>query len=138
MNRVMIIGRMTADPEVRYTQDNTAIASFSVAIDRGKNKNGEDLGADFPRVQCFGKTAENVEKYSGKGLRVAVEGSIRTGSYTNKKGEKVYTTDVNAQRIQFIDWKEKGSQNEFLMPEKSDNFSVSLGSETIEDDDLPY
>lgn len=138
MNRVMIIGRMTADPELRYTQDNTAIASFSVAIDRGKNKNGEDLGADFPRVQCFGKTAENVEKYSGKGLRVAVEGSIRTGSYTNKKGEKVYTTDINAQRIYFIDWKEKGSQNETLMPKKNDNFSVSLGSEAIEDDDLPY
>ena len=138
MNRVMIIGRMTADPELRYTQDNTAIASFSVAIDRGKNKNGEDLGADFPRVQCFGKTAENVEKYSGKGLRVAVEGSIRTGSYTNKKGEKVYTTDINAQRIYFVDWKEKGSQNETLMTKKNDNFSVPLGFEAIEDDDLPY
>ena len=109
-----------------------------MAIDRGKNKNGEDLGADFPRVQCFGKTAENVEKYSGKGLRVAVEGSIRTGSYTNKKGEKVYTTGINAQRIYFIDWKEKGSQNEILMPEKSDNFSAPLGFEATEDDDLPY
>ena len=67
-----------------------------------------------------------------------MEGSIRTGSYTNKKGEKVYTTDINAQRIYFIDWKEKGSQNEILMPKKSDNFSVPLGFEAIEDDDLPY
>ena len=138
INICILTGRLTADPELRYTQDNTAIASFSVAIDRGKNKNGEDLGADFPRVQCFGKTAENVEKYSGKGLRVAVEGSIRTGSYTNKKSEKVYTTDINAQRIYFIDWKEKGSQNELLMPKKSDNFSVPLGFEATEDDDLPY
>lgn len=132
MNRVMIIGRMTADPEVRYTQDNTAIASFSVAIDRGKNKNGEDLGADFPRVQCFGKAAENVERYSGKGLRIAVEGSIRTGSYTNRNGEKVYTTDVNAQRVEFIDWKEKTSEN------GNKTVGGNLTFETVEDDNLPF
>lgn len=132
MNRVTLIGRLTADAELRYTKDNTAVASFTVAIDRGKDRNGNDLGADFPRVQCFGKTAENVDRYSGKGLRIAVEGSIRTGSYTNKNGEKVYTTDVNAQRIQFIDWKENKAESE------NKTVGGNLTFEAVEDDNLPF
>lgn len=122
MNKVVIMGRLTKDPEVRYTKDNQAIGTFTLAIDRGKSKDGEDLGADFPRVTCFGKTAENVERYTEKGSRLLVEGSIRTGSYTNKEGEKVYTTDVTAIRVEFIDWKQK---------EKT-------GFVAIEDNDLPF
>ena len=105
MNSVILIGRMTADPEARETQGGT-VAKFTVAVDRGKGKE-----ADFIRCVAFSKTAENVTKYSGKGLRVAVEGSIRTGSYTNQSGDKVYTTEVNAYRVEFIDWKEKQTEN---------------------------
>lgn len=100
MNTVMLIGRLTADPEARESQNGT-VASFTLAVDRQKGE------ADFIRCVAFGKTAENVMKYSGKGLRAAVQGSIRTGSYTNKNGDKVYTTDVNAFRVEFLDWKEK-------------------------------
>ena len=132
INVCILTGRMTADAELRYTKDNTAVASFTVAIDRGKDRNGKDLGADFPRVQCFGKTAENVDRYSGKGLRIAVEGSIRTGSYTNKNGEKVYTTDVNANRITFIDWKENKAEN------KNKTVGGNLTFEEVEDDNLPF
>lgn len=106
MNNVQIIGRLTDDPVVRYTQSGTACGSFTVAIDRGKDRDGNDLGADFPRVNCFGKTAENCEKYLHKGSLVAVNGSIRTGSY-EKNGQKFYTTDVNASRIEFLEPKSK-------------------------------
>lgn len=123
MNHVTIIGRLTADPQVRYTQEGTAVASFTIAIDRGKDK-----GADFPRVVAFGKTAENVGKYTEKGKRVAVEGSIHTGSY-DRNGEKVYTTDVNAFRVEFLDWKEKTAKNE--------NMGFQ-GFEEIIDADLPF
>ena len=123
MNKVLLIGRLVADPQVRYTQDGMAIATFTIAIDRGKDK-----GADFPRVQCFSKTAENVGKYTEKGKRVAIEGSIRTGSY-EKNGEKVYTTDVNAFKVEFLDWKEKTVQN------ANGGFQ---GFEAVEDEDLPF
>ena len=130
MNRVILIGRISNDPELRYTEKNIAIASFNVAIDRGKDKAGNDLGADFPRVQCFGKTAENVNKYSGKGLRVAVEGRIRTGSYTNSKGDKVYTTDISADRIEFLDFKEK--------KDGGFDWNNHPAFEAVDDNDLPF
>lgn len=117
MNTVMLIGRLTADPEARESQNGT-VASFTLAVDRQKGE------ADFIRCVAFGKTAENVMKYTGKGLRAAVQGSIRTGSYTNKNGDKVYTTDVNAFRVEFLDWKEKQEQ--------------SVTFETINDDDCPF
>lgn len=103
-----------------------AIATFTVAIDRGKDK-----GADFPRVVAFGKTAENVQKYTAKGKRVAVEGSIHTGSY-DKNGEKVYTTEVNAFKVEFLDWKEKDAEN----GNKSGNEVLTF--EAVEDDNLPF
>lgn len=99
MNSVQLIGRLTKDPEVRYAKDNMAVATFAVAIDRGKDK-----GTDFPRVTVFGKQAENCEKYLHKGLLVGVQGRIQTGSYTNKNGDKVYTTDVIADRVEFLEW----------------------------------
>ena len=106
MNQVIISGRLTKDVECKYTQEGMAVARFNLAIDRGKDKNGQDRGADFPSCVAFGRTAENLEKFSGKGLRVAVTGHITTGSY-EKNGQKVYTTDITADRVEFIDWKEK-------------------------------
>ena len=103
MNSVALIGRLTRDPEIRYTQDQMAIATFSIAIDRPPRRDGTKE-TDFPRITVFGKQAENCERYLKKGLRVGVTGRIQTGSYTNKNGDKVYTTDVVADRVEFLEW----------------------------------
>lgn len=111
MNNVNIIGRLTKDVNVRATNSGTSVASFTVAVDRGKDKDGNDRGADFISCIAFGRTADNLERFSGKGLRVAVTGHIQTGSY-EKDGGKVYTTDVIADRLEFIDWKHSNGQQE--------------------------
>lgn len=105
MNKVILIGRLTADVALRYTGDELAIGAFTVAIDRPPKRDGTKE-ADFPRVTVFGKQAELCDKYLEKGARVAVEGRIQTGSYTKSDGAKVYTTDVVAERVEFIDFKE--------------------------------
>lgn len=129
MNKVFLIGRMTSEPELRYTNTQTAVLRFNVALDRGKDKNGADRGSDFPSVLAFGKTAENLSRFVGKGNRVAIDGHIQTGRYQNKNGDTVYTTDVIADRVEFIDWKESGP--------KPDN-QVPAGFESISDDDVPF
>ena len=104
MNSVELIGRLTRDPETRYTSAQTAVCNFTLAIDRPV-KDGEKQ-ADFPRVIVFGKQAENCEKYLKKGRLVAVQGRIQTGSYQNKQGDTIYTTDVVANRVEFLEWTE--------------------------------
>ena len=107
MNSVHIIGRLTKDPQISYISDTqTAVARFSVAISRGKDKDGNDKGADFPNVVVFGKQAENCERYLSKGKLVGIEGRLQTGSY-EKDGRKVYTTDVIANRVEFLEWDNK-------------------------------
>ena len=106
MNGVILIGRLTRDPETGCTQEGMAIATFTVAIDRPVAA-GKEKQADFPRVTVFGKQAENCEKYLKKGRLVGVQGRIRTGGYTNKDGAKVYTTDVIAQRVRFLSGKRR-------------------------------
>lgn len=101
MNSVVLIGRLTRDPEVRYTASQMAVATFTLAVDRPV-RSGEERKADFIRITCFGKTAELVERYITKGRQVAVQGRIQTGSYQNKDGQTVYTTDVVADRVEFI------------------------------------
>lgn len=103
MNKVILTGRLTKDIELRFTNDQKAVTSFSLAVDRGTRKDDGSSEADFPRVNCFGKTAENLSNYCHKGSLVLVEGSIRTGSYQNKNGETVYTTDISAYRVEFLD-----------------------------------
>ena len=104
MNSVFLIGRLTRDPEVRYTAaTQMAVATFTVAIDR-PTRAGAEKQTDFPRVTVFGKQAESCEKYLAKGRLVAVEGRLQTGSYQNKDGATVYTTDVVANRVQFLEW----------------------------------
>ena len=132
---MLISGRVTKDPEVRYTAGTEgAGAVFTLAIDRGKDKNGEDMGADFPRVTVFGKQAENCERYLAKGSRVAVQGKIQTGSYEDKNGQKVFTTDVIAQRVEFIDFKEKTPQNA-NQSAWNDN---PPGYSSLSEDDIPF
>ena len=101
MNSVALVGRLTRDPEVRYAQSGVNVASFTVAVDRPPTK-GEEKQTDFPRIVCFGKTAENVGQYLGKGRQVAIQGRIHTGSYTKQDETKVYTTDVVADRVEFL------------------------------------
>ena len=102
MNKVILIGRLTADPEVRYTQEQKAVANYNLAVDR--RTSGEQT-ADFIRCVAFEKRAEFAEKYLRKGMKIAVEGRIQTGSYTNREGKKVYTTDVIIEQQEFCESK---------------------------------
>ena len=113
MNKCVLMGRLTRDPEVRYTQgDNaSAVARFSLAVDRRFKKDGEQT-ADFINCVAFGKTGEFIEKYGRKGTKFVVEGRIQTGSYINKDGQKVYTTDVVVEQVEFAESKAASAQND--------------------------
>lgn len=102
MNSVSLIGRLTKDVDLRYTKSGLAVGRFSIAIDRPK-KDGQSNGADFPNCVAYGKTAETLAQYMHKGGLVGVTGHIQTGSYENKDGRKVYTTDVSVANVQFLD-----------------------------------
>lgn len=105
-NLVFLIGRLTKDPEVRYTSGTQmAVCQFTLAIDRPV-KAGAEKQTDFPRVTCFGKQAENCERFLAKGRLVGVQGRLQTGSY-EKNGATVYTTDVVADRVEFLERAEK-------------------------------
>ena len=119
MNRVELIGRLTRDPELRYTSSNIATARFSLAVNRPfQSQNGEQ-GTDFINIVVWRKQAENVKKYCTKGSLVAVEGRIQTGSY-EKDGQRVYTTDVVADSVQFLESK---AQSENRMSSDNNDFS---------------
>ena len=107
MNKVILMGRLTRDPEVRYAQgeNSMAIARFSLAVDRRRQSSSDGQTADFINIVAFGKLGEFAEKYLHKGTKVALSGRIQTGSYTNKDGVKVYTTDIIAEDIEFAESK---------------------------------
>ena len=109
MNRVILCGRLCKDPEIRHSGD-MAFAKFSLAVDR-KVKKGEEKKADYINCTAFGKQAEFIEKYFHKGDGMNLEGRIQTGSYTNKDGQKVYTTDVIIDSVEFPLGKGNGSSN---------------------------
>lgn len=164
MNQVALIGRLTRDPEVRWTQDQMAIASFSIAIDRPPRKDGTK-DTDFPRITVFGRQAENCEKYLKKGRLVGITGRIQTGSY-EKDGVKIYTTDVVADRVEFLEWGENAQHTRSELPQHASygqqvNYSggsgqpgkdaqpnaqqempaqeqMPMGFEAIKDDDIPF
>ena len=114
MNKVITMGRLTGDPKVSETTGGKKIARFTLALDRI----GE--GADFPNFIAWEKKAEVIEKYFSKGSRIMVIGRIQTGSYTNRDGKKVYTTDVIVEEIEFMDSKKKDEPEE--KPEENDGF----------------
>lgn len=102
MNSVVLIGRLARDPELSYTPNTqTAVTRFTLAVDRPRRQ-GEDQGADFIRVTVFGRQAETCDRYLSKGRQAAVLGRIQTGSYKNREGVTVYTTDVVADRVEFL------------------------------------
>ena len=111
MNKVILMGRLTRDPEVRYSQgDNSmAIARYSLAVDRRYKRDGDEQTADFINCVAFGKSGEFAEKYLHKGTKIVVVGRIQTGSFTNKDGQKVYTTDVVVEEHEFAESKNNGS-----------------------------
>ena len=110
MNKVILMGRPTRDPEVRYTtgETQTAIARFTLAVDRRKTQNNPEPGADFIGCVAFGSRAEFIEKYIKKGTKILVTGRIQTGSYTNKDGQKIYTQDVVIEDAEFAESKNSG------------------------------
>ncbi|MBR6770019.1 MAG: single-stranded DNA-binding protein [Lachnospiraceae bacterium] len=107
MNKVILMGRLTRDPEVRYSQGESpmAIARYTLAVDRRFNRSGDEASADFISCVAFGKSGEFAEKYLRKGTKIAVCGRIQTGSYTNKDGVKVYTTEVVVEEHEFAESK---------------------------------
>lgn len=116
MNKVILMGRLTRDPEIRYSQGEqaTAVARYTLAVDRRFSRNnGADnqQTADFIGCVAFGRSAEFAEKYFRKGLKIVVTGRIQTGSYTNREGQKVYTTDVVVEDQEFAESKNASSQN---------------------------
>ncbi|WP_455945469.1 single-stranded DNA-binding protein [Eubacterium ramulus] len=112
MNKVILIGRLTKNPDVRYSQGEKpmAIASYSLAVDRMFKRDGEP-SADFINCKAFGKQGEFAEKYLRKGMKIAVTGHIQTGSYTNRDGNKVYTTDVVVEQHEFCESRAESANN---------------------------
>ncbi len=114
MNKVILMGRLTRDPEVRYSQGGEnamAIARYTLAVDRRFNRNGDESSADFIGCVAFGRSAEFAERYLRKGTKLVVTGRIQTGSYTNKDGVKVYTTDVVVEDQEFAESKNSAAQH---------------------------
>ncbi len=108
MNKVILCGRLTRDAEVRYSQGGSAVAKFSLAVDRRFKREGEEQTADFINCTSFGKTAEFVERFGRKGTKFIVEGRIQTGSY-EKDGQKIYTTDIVVEQLEFAESKASGN-----------------------------
>ena len=111
MNKVILMGRLTRDAEIRYSQgeSSTAIARFSLAVDRRFRRDNDEQTADFINCVAFGRTAEFLERFGRKGTKFVLEGRIQTGSYTNKDGQRVYTTDVVAENVEFAESKNNSS-----------------------------
>ena len=130
MNRVTLCGRLTRDPELRATSTGTSICTFTIAVDRPRNKDGVKE-ADFIRCKCFGTQGESIAFYKRKGEMLAVDGRIQTGSY-EKDGIRHYTTDVIVERADFLG-KEKTAQNDEKTPS-----NVSEAFTSIDDDDIPW
>ncbi len=130
MNKVILMGRLTRDPDVRYAQGQngtTAIARYTLAVDRRLRSNNDENNTDFINIVAFGKSGEFAEKYLHKGTKVLVTGRIQTGSYTNKDGNKVYTTDVVAEDQEFAESKNSSSNGGNGGGNNDDAYSAPAG-----------
>ena len=137
MNKVIVMGRLTRDPEVRYSQGERmmAIAKYTLAIDRRKTQQNSDPGADFINCVAFDRAGEFAEKYFRQGLRVLISGHLQTGSYTNKDGQKVYTTDVIVESQEFADSRRDGSGAGSRGSKDDDFMNIP---DNVEDEGLPF
>lgn len=151
LNRVILMGRITKDLEIRQSQSGTAVLRFSIAVDRPQ-KNGEK-SADFINCIAFGQTAEFIGRYFGKGRMIALEGNIKTGSYQNKNGETVYTTDVIVERTSFTGEPKNennggfnggnnqgysNTNNSYNSPQGASSYTSGDYEEVISDDGVPW
>lgn len=153
MNSVVLIGRLTRKPELRYSNsgNQVAIARFSLAVDRPFSRDQEKT-VDFINIVVFGKQAENCERYLDKGRQVAVQGRIQTGSYKTQTGETRYTTDIVADRVEFLSSGDRsgasgsqyggqsygGSDNTESQSGGSDFGGIPEGFQSVSDDDIPF
>lgn len=151
MNKVILVGRLTRDPEVRYSQGEkpVAIARFTLAVDRRYRRDNDDQSADFINCVAFGKDGEWFEKYVRQGTKISISGRIQTGSYTNRDGQKVYTTDVVVEEREFAERKDSGAGNAAPAGNNNANNDASRGFSTdndgfmsipdgIDDEGLPF
>lgn len=140
MNRVILMGRLTRDPDVKYSQGekSIAVARYTLAVDRRgkKDSDSNEQQADFISCVAFDRYGEFAEKYFRQGMRVLISGRIQTGSYTNKEGKKVYTTDVVVESQEFADSKNASGQN--TTPESTSNNGFINVPDGVDDDTLPF
>ena len=141
MNKVILMGRLTRDPEVRYSQSaegSTAVARFPLAGNRQRSVKEGEQNADFISCVAFGKQGEFVEKYLHQGTKICLSGRIQTGSYTNKDGVKVYTTDVITESIEFAESKASDGSGTRPQPNANAGDGFMSISDGVEDEGLPF
>lgn len=141
MNKVILSGRLTRDAEIRYSQNenSTAVARFTLAVDRRFKREGEEQTADFISCVAFGKTAEVVEKYCKQGTKLVIEGRWQTGSYTNKDGVKVYTNDCMVENLEFAESKASSEGNSSRpAPSNAANDGFMNIPDGVDDSELPF
>ena len=144
MNKVILMGRLTRDPEVRYSQgeNSLAIARYTLAVDRRFKRDGEAT-ADFINCVAFGKAAEHAERFYRQGLKVVITGRIQTGSYTNRDGQKVYTTEVIVEDQEFAESRNAGGESSGYMPAERPSPGSAAGDGFMNipdgiDEELPF
>ncbi len=149
MNKVILMGRLTREPDIRYSQSGTAVARYTLAVDRRFSRSGgdgNDQSADFISCVAFGRSAEFAEKYLHQGTKIALTGRIQTGSYTNRDGQKVYTTDVIVEDQEFAESKNAsqgmggGAYRQESRPHPSDAVDDGFMNipDGVEDEGLPF
>ena len=145
MNKVILMGRLTRDPEIRYSQgeQSTAVARYTIAVDRRFRRDGDQQTADFINCVAFGRQGEFAEKYFRKGIKIAITGRIQTGSYTNKDGQRVYTTDVVVEEQEFAESKSASESNARFAPAERPAPSSAAGDGFMNipdgiDEELPF
>lgn len=139
MNKVILMGRLTRDPDIRWTQgqNQTCMARYTLAVDRRVKKTGENQQtADFISMISFGSQAEFIEKYVKRGTKLVISGRIQTGSYTNKDGQKVYTTDVLTESVEFAESKKAAGESTQSDPHTDADGFMNVPDEI--DDELPF
>lgn len=133
LNKTILIGRLTADPELKFTPGTgTAVATFSIAIDRKFKKEGGEKETDFIPIVVWGKSAENCANFTAKGKLIGISGRIQTRSYDAKDGTKRYVTEVVAEEVQFLEWSRKAGQKQ----EQTENYVENLTP--VDDGDIPF
>lgn len=144
INSVVLVGNLSNDPELSYTANtNMAVCKFTLAVNRPR-RNGEDQGADFIRIVVFGKQAEACERYLAKGSKAGIQGRIQTGSYKKQSGDTVYTTDIYADRVEFLDKPGAVTAQKQQPQQPQQQMQESFGPDNMPDsfqaaeDDIPF